>query len=44
MYKMCRIVNLHKPYLRINFLTVSPTGPKQDQLGQVALEASRVLK
>lgn len=44
MYKIWRVANLHKLYLRIFFLTLNPTGPKWDQLGQVALEASRILK
>lgn len=44
MYRICRAPNLHKVHVRIFVLTLNPTELKWDQLCQVALETSRILK
>lgn len=44
MYKTCRVPDLYKVRIRIFLLTLNPTELKWDQLCQVPLETSRILK
>lgn len=43
-YRTCRVPDLHKVHIGIFILTLNPTELKWDQLCQVALERSRILK